>query len=311
MIIRLGTRGSALALYQTNWVKEKLQKIFPEMEFETIIIKTTGDKILDSPLSKIGDKGLFTKELDRALLDRKIDIAVHSMKDVPTQFDNQLTIAAVTERHDVRDALVSNGISNIKNLPQGATIATGSLRRKAQLLHFRPDFNIIDIRGNVNTRLKKFDQSDWDAMVLAVAGLERLELQERISQKIPLDIMLPAVGQGCFAVMTKKSNQKVIDICQLVHQPDTSAAVFAERAFLRRLEGGCQVPLGAIARVEDNKVFLKGCVCSLDGQSYFGGESSSTIDQPEKAGEILAESLLKKGASRILEEIRKIEIVKK
>jgi len=291
-VIRLGTRGSELALYQTYWVEERLKKYFPDTSTEIVVIKTTGDKILDSPLSRIGDKGLFTRELDRALIEKEIDLAVHSMKDVPTQFDDRLTIAAVTERWDVRDAFIARSVKHLRELPDGATVATGSLRRKAQLLHFRPDLKIIDIRGNVNTRLKKFDASNWDAMILACAGLERLNLQNRIKEKIDVDIILPAVGQGCFAVMSRKNDQKVLKIARVLNRPEVEVAVKAERALLKTIEGGCQVPLGALGRVENQHIRLKGCIASLDGKKYFIDEAVSSLLEPEEAGIWIALSLV-------------------
>lgn len=302
--IRLGTRGSQLALWQTNWVAERLKRNHPDIEFETIIIKTTGDKILDSPLSQIGDKGLFTRELDRALLDGRIDLAVHSMKDVPTEFDSALTMAVITERWDVRDALVSRNGRTLDQLPEGAVIATGSLRRRAQLLHYRPDLQVMDIRGNLQTRLQKFDGENWEGMILAVAGLERLGLHHRITQKIPVNIMLPAVGQGCFAVITRSGDTEVINFLQTIHQPETAAAVTAERALLRQLEGGCQVPLGAFGQVEEGTIRLQACVADLDGKLFFRDSISKPVAAAEAAGVELAGRLVNAGAGEVLKKIR-------
>ncbi|GAB4374645.1 MAG: hydroxymethylbilane synthase [Calditrichia bacterium] len=303
-ILRLGTRGSTLALWQTDWVKKRLAEKYPEVEFQTVIIKTTGDKILDSPLSRIGDKGLFTRELDQALLDGRIDLAVHSMKDVPTQYDAGLTIGAVTERWDVRDALISREGKSLDDLPEGAIIATGSLRRKAQLLHLRPDFTIVDIRGNLQTRLQKFDQSDWQGMILATAGLERLNLHERISQRIPTDIILPAVGQGCFAVMLRRNDEAVAEMLQAVHCPEVAFPVFAERALLRTIEGGCQVPLGAFGEVQNGGIMLRACIASLDGKKFVKDQISGPLGQYERLGKSLAEKLIAAGGDEILREIR-------
>ncbi|GAB4330308.1 MAG: hydroxymethylbilane synthase [Calditrichia bacterium] len=300
----IGTRGSELALYQTNWVRDRLMKLYPEVEFLVEKIKTTGDIILDSPLSKIGDKGLFTKELDRALLDGRIDFAVHSMKDVPTQFDERLAIIAVTDRWDVRDAFLSRDGTQLSQLPEGAVVATGSLRRRAQLLHYRPDLRIVDIRGNVNTRLKKFDESNWHGMILACAGLERLNFHDRITEKIGFDIMLPAVGQGCFAVMGRRDDAETAELLQPLNRPLTAAAVTAERELLRVLEGGCQVPLGAYAYVEKEEVVLEGCVADLDGKRCYRGSARAELDFAADAGRELAEKLIKMGADQILEEIR-------
>lgn len=305
--INIGTRDSQLALWQTDWVKERLQKRLPEIRFETQMIKTTGDRVLDIPLAQIGEKALFTKELDIALLRGEIDLAVHSLKDLPTQIPEGLTIAAVTERWDVRDALISRNGRGLKDLPTDATIATGSLRRTAQLLHFRPDFQIVDLRGNLNTRFRKFDERDWDAMILAVAGIERLGWQQRISEKIPLEIMLPAVGQGSFAVVCREDDFPTRKIVQTVNDPAAETAATAERAFLRTLEGGCQVPIGAYARVENRALHLAGCVCSLDGREMFRSFLTGNIEEAEKLGITLAEKLLKMGAGEILEEIKQNE----
>jgi hydroxymethylbilane synthase len=302
--ILLGTRGSALALWQTNWVKNRLGEKFSDLELETVVVKTTGDKILDSPLSKIGDKGLFTKELDLSLLSGKTDIAVHSMKDVPTEFDEKLVIGAITERWDVQDVLISREGLHLSELTEGARIATGSLRRRAQLLHFRPDFRIIDIRGNLNTRFKKFDEADWDGMILAMAGVVRLNLHQRITQNIPLEVMLPAVGQGCFAVMCRRDNRHVLDLLKEIHRPQVATAVLAERALLRAVEGGCQVPLGAFGQIEDETLRLEGCIASLDGKQYFRDEVTFPANQPEEAGKALADKLLGAGADKVLGEIR-------
>lgn len=302
--VRLGTRGSDLALWQTNWVKQRLQQNFPKIDFEIIPLKTTGDKNLESPLSRMGDKGLFTKELDMALLENRIDLAVHSMKDVPTQFDDELTIAAVTQRWDARDALISRKNKSLDDLPDGGVVATGSVRRQAQLLHYRPDVGIVNIRGNLNTRFRKFDQSDWDAMILASAGVERLNYSSRISQKIPFEVMLPAVGQGCFAVMTRRENDEIFPLLSSIHVPEVSIAVSAERTLLRKLEGGCQIPLGALGEVVNGTVKLRACVVSLDGEKYFHDEVEFPSDKPEAAGETLAQKLIDAGAGDILREIR-------
>ncbi len=302
--VRMGTRGSQLALWQTDWVRKKLQQHFPDREFEVVTIKTTGDKILDAPLAKIGDKGLFTKELDRALLEGRIDLAVHSMKDVPTEYPAELLIAAVTERWDIRDVLISRRGLTLAELPLNANVATGSVRRKAQLLHLRPDFRIVDLRGNLNTRFRKFDEADWDAMVLAAAGVERLGLAHRITQKLPLEQMLPAVGQGCFAVMIHRENKAVWEMLQVIHRPDVAAAVFAERALLRVLEGGCQVPLGAYGVVQNERLHLRACLLSLEGRKFFYDEVHFPSARAEDAGKALAEKLLAAGAREVLEEIK-------
>lgn len=305
--VAIGTRDSELALWQTRWVKERLEKSLPGVRFAIKSLKTTGDRILHLPLAKIGDKGLFTKELDNALLRGEIDLAVHSLKDLPTLIPEGLAVGAVTERWDARDALISRNGEMLGNLPTGARIATGSLRRRAQLLNFRPDVQVVDLRGNLNTRFRKFEQGDWEAMILAVAGIERLGWQQRISEKIPLEIMLPAVGQGSFAVVCRGNDAHIREIVATVNHRPSEIAARAERAFLRALEGGCQVPIGAFARVEGAAVHLSGCVCSLDGRRVFRGERSGDVGNPEDAGLALANHLLEMGARQILEEIRQAQ----
>ena len=308
-IIHIGTRGSQLALWQTNWVQGRLQKLFPQFDFEPVIIKTTGDKILDVPLSNIGDKGLFTKELDAALLRKDVDFAVHSLKDLPTEIPSGLVIGAITERWDVRDALVSKSAATLQKLPPHAAIATGSLRRKAQLLAFRPDLRIVDIRGNLNTRFQKFDDSDWDAMVLAVAGIERLGWHHRIAEKISVDTMLPAVGQGSFAVICREGDDRILSILAAVNHPDAALAAAAERSMLKALEGGCQIPIGALAEVVNRELLLRGCVCQLDGRQMIRKQlavhltENENIRKAEELGVELAMVLLRNGAKEILDEI--------
>lgn len=305
-IIHIGTRGSQLALWQTNWVKERLQKQFPEFRFDSAIIKTTGDKILNVPLSNIGDKGLFTKELDNALIRGDVDFAVHSLKDLPTEIPSGLMIGAITQRWDVRDALVANNGATLDTLPEHAAIATGSLRRKAQLLAYRPDFRIVDIRGNLNTRFKKFDESDWDAMILAVAGIERLGWHQRISEKIATDIMLPAVGQGSFAVICREGDERILSLLQAVNDEPAALAATAERAMLKTLEGGCQIPIGALAEIKDSELQLRGCVCQLDGKVVVRERKSIQLNgrndraAADQLGSDLAALLLQNGAGEIL-----------
>ena len=303
-LIRLGSRGSQLALWQSRWVKERLQEADPSLRMEITVIKTTGDKIVGTPLSKIGDKGLFTKELDRALLSGNIDLAVHSLKDVPTELPAGLGIAAVTERWDARDALISRGSSSIAALPQGAAVATGSLRRRAQLLHLRPDLKIIDLRGNLNTRFRKFDESDWNAMILAVAGVERLGWGERISAKIPTTEILPAVGQGSFALISRDDDAPLLAKLRRLNHTPSEIAARAERAFLRELEGGCQVPIGALAEVHDNELAFFGCLGDLGGKELLRERLSGGTSEPEKLGRVIAQRLLKRGGREILKKIR-------
>ena len=302
--IVIGTRASKLALWQTRHVHSLLKKHFPETEFEIKTITTTGDKILDSPLAQIGDKGLFTKEIEIALQAGEIDLAVHSLKDIPTELPEGLKISAILEREDPRDALVSKGGARIETLPPGASVATSSLRRRAQLLSYRPDLQIEDIRGNVDTRLRKLAKSDaLSAIVLAKAGLVRMGLENRISQVLGTDVMLPAVGQGALAVETREGDSRIIHFVSALDHAPTRACVLAERTMLAALEGGCQVPIGALGRVENGRLCLEGVVASLQGSKAYRGFETGLIEQPEQLGRSLAARLLEMGASQVLEEI--------
>lgn len=299
--IRIATRGSELALWQTNWVRAELEKRFPEVRFESLTIKTTGDKILDVPLAKIGDKGLFTKELDASLLRGETDFAVHSLKDLPTKIPEGLAIAAITKRWDARDVLISRTGAALANLPVGARVATGSLRRRSQLLNHRPDLEILDIRGNLNTRFRKFDEADWDGMILAAAGVERLGWHQRITEKISPDILLPAVGQGSCAILCREEDLEMREFLSGMEDRDAMLAARAERALMRTLEGGCQVPIGALASVSETGIVLAGCVCSLDGRILVRDSVSSEPGaNPETLGARLAGILLENGAREIL-----------
>lgn len=300
----IGSRGSELALWQANFVKKKLEEKNKNLSVTIKIINTKGDKILDVALSKIGDKGLFTKELERELLSGSIDIAVHSLKDLQTQLPEGLILAAVTKRHPVQDVLISKGKkTTIKNLPEGAVIATGSLRRRSQILHLRPDIKIVELRGNVPTRIKKFKESNWDAIILARAGVERLNLSRYISSIISTKDILPAVGQGALGIETHKDNEIAIKALKKIHNEKTFIAVRAERELLKKLEGGCQVPIGAYAFVKSNKLILDAVVGSIDGSITFRKKISGNLKYPEKLGRKLAMQLLKAGASEILNEI--------
>ena len=304
--IIIGSRGSELALWQANFVKTELEKKNRNVSVEIKIIKTTGDKILDVALSKIGDRSLFTKELEIELLNKKIDLAVHSLKDLQTEIPTGLKLAAVTKRHNVQDVLISRKKGKtIFNLPESATVATGSLRRKCQLLHTRPDLKIVELRGNVPTRIKRFLDSDWDAIILARAGLERLKLNKYISSVIKTNVLLPAVGQGALGIETRADNKIVNEIVKSIHHEDTHKAVLAERALLKTLEGGCQVPIGAFAEVKANGLFLDALVGSLDGSLTFRKKTRGSKNNPEKLGKNLARDLLKAGAKSILQEIYK------
>ena len=302
--IIIGSRGSELALWQANFIKKELEKKNRNIFVEIKIIKTKGDKILDVALSKIGDKSLFTKELEIELLNKKIDLAVHSLKDLQTEIPKGLKLAAVTKRHNVHDVLIARKKgTTIFNLPDGATVATGSLRRKCQLLHIRPDLNLVELRGNVPSRIKKFLESDWDAIILARAGVERLKLNKHISSIIKTDIMLPAVGQGALGIETRADNKLVNDIVKSIHHEDTYKEVLAERALLKTLEGGCQVPIGALAEVKSNGIIIDAMVGSLDGNLTFRKKIRGSKKNPEEVGRKLANDLLKAGAKIILDEI--------
>lgn len=307
----IGSRGSELALWQANFVKKELQKKNKNISVEIKIIKTKGDKILDVALSKIGDRSLFTKELEIELLNKKIDIAVHSLKDLQTEIPEGLKLTAVTKRHNVQDVLIARKKDiTIFNLPENATIATGSLRRKCQLLHIRPDLNIVDLRGNVPSRIKKFLESDWNAIILARAGVERLRLNKYISSIIKTDIILPAVGQGALGIETRADNIFVNEIVKSIHHEKTYKAVMAERALLKALEGGCQVPIGAFAEVKPNGLTIDALVGSLDGSITFRKKIRGSSNNPGKLGKKLADDLLKAGAKSILEEIYRSARVK-
>jgi len=300
----IGSRGSDLALWQANYVKTSLENLFPEDKFEIKIIHTTGDQVLDTALSKIGDKGLFTKQIEDALVYGSIDMAVHSLKDLQTAQPDGLVIGAVCERETPNDIFISKTGGVIDDLPPGARVATGSLRRRSQLLHYRADLKIEEIRGNVPTRLKKFDESDLDGMILAYAGVYRLGLGERVSQIIPFEIMLPAVGQGAVAIETRSDDARTAKaVAKLDHQP-TRICITAERAFLRRLEGGCQVPIGAHATLDGDNVALEGMVGSLDGTAVFHECVSGKAGDADSLGTKLADQLIGLGARELLENTR-------
>ncbi len=301
----LGTRGSELALWQAEYIKSLLEKRIKNISIELKIIKTKGDKILDIALSKIGDKGLFTKELENKLLDGEIDFAVHSLKDMETKLDSRLTLGAFTRRHKVNDVLISRKKNlTISKIPLHGKIATSSLRRTAQLLHLRPDLKVFELRGNVPTRIQKYLDSDWDAIILAAAGVERLNLQKHISSVIPKNQMLSAVGQGAIAVECRKSDSELLEYLNKINNTNTELAVRAERAFLRKLEGGCQIPIAAYGFIKNNKLYLSGRILSLDGSISFERQISDKGNDPEKVGEQLAHDMLKAGAGIILKEIR-------
>ena len=300
----IGSRGSELALWQSNWAKAELEKKYPGFSFEIKIIKTTGDKVIDVPLSNIGDKGLFTKEIEIALLNNEIDMAVHSLKDLPTMLPDGLMIGAVSERIEQRDVLISKICSRVDDLPIEAKVATGSLRRKSQLLNFRPDLNIVDLRGNVTTRLKKFEESDWAGIILAFAGVKRLGLDKYIKQVIPVEIILPAVSQGVMGIEIRENDNEVSGIVRELNNKTSEIETRAERSFLKSLQGGCQVPIGAYSRIENDTITLEGMVASIDGKAVIRDKIEGSIGNPEKVGEELAERLLQQGAGEVLQLIR-------
>jgi hydroxymethylbilane synthase len=303
-LIRIGTRGSRLALVQTGQVIDILKKSHPGYDFEMVVIKTTGDKILDSPLSKIGDKGLFTKEIENELISGKIDMAVHSMKDMPVQLPSGLMIGAVTERLNPLDVLISKKKIKIDDLNETMTIATGSLRRKAQLLASFPDLKIIEIRGNVETRLKKMNENpDIDGIILAAAGLERLGLNDKITETVPADVILPAAGQASLAIEIRENDLQIENIVAVLNHRDSRIAVECERSFLSELGGGCQVPIGALAEVSGDTVILQGMVANLDGSIIYRWKTEGEISDHINIGQSLALEMLEDGADDIIKAI--------
>ena len=303
--LRIGTRGSRLALFQANWVKEKLEQVHSRLRVTLVKIKTTGDKIQDAPLAKIGGKGLFVKEIEEALLAKRIDLAVHSIKDVPTEFPEGLHLSVITKREDPRDAFISREGIPLKDLLQGAKIGTSSLRRQAQLLHFRGDLQLIPLRGNLDTRLKKLKTLGLDGIVLACAGLKRLGLNKKITEILPTDISLPAIGQGALGIETRVGDEEVEERIGFLNDPDSSIAITAERAFLKRLGGGCQVPIAAFGRIVGSNLHIDGLVGTIDGKRLIRHHLEGAIEKAEFWGVELAEILLNKGAGEILEEVYK------
>jgi len=301
--IVIGSRGSQLALWQANWVKSQLERLHSNVEINIRVIATSGDKIQDVPLAKIGGKGLFVKEIEEALLVKEIDLAVHSMKDVPMQLPAELVVSVITKRKSPLDALISKNGETLANLPQGATIGTSSLRRSAQLLKYRVDFEIHPLRGNVDTRLRKVEEGKYDAILLASAGLNRLGWANRITEEISHDILLPAMGQGALGIETRLDDTKIYDFISTLNHEQTHYAVSAERSLVGRLDGGCQVPIGAYARVEKGLITLKGLVASLDGEVIYKLENVGPVDDAINIGQELGAQLLKMGANEILEKL--------
>ena len=300
MDIRIGTRGSKLALTQSEWVKEKLEKRHPGIHVDLVKIKTTGDKVLDVPLSKVGGKGLFVKEIEEALLENRVDVAVHSMKDVPAELPDDLMLSTFPPREDPSDALISGEQQSLDQLPKGARVGTSSLRRGAQLLHLRPDLSLVSLRGNVDTRLNKLKSGGLQAIILATAGLNRLGLSNLITQTIPFHQLLPAVGQGALGLEVRRGDQKTIGLLDFLNHDDTRIAVAAERAFLKTLEGGCQVPIAGFAQVSGDVLSFEGLVAELDGSVIFKETETGARDQAEEMGIRVAKKLLTSGGGDVL-----------
>jgi hydroxymethylbilane synthase len=304
--IRIGSRKSNLALVQTHWVQAELQKAFPNITFEVQTMSTQGDRILDVALSKIGDKGLFTQELEDRMLSREVDFAVHSLKDLPTNLPAGLMLGCVTERENPADGLVVHAQHKDKqlhSLPEGAVIGTSSLRRLAQLRHHYPHLSFKDVRGNLNTRLAKLDAGEYDALILAVAGLERLGMGDRVHQIIPPEISLHAVGQGALGIECREGDSDILAVLKVLEHLPTAYRCYAERAFLRALEGGCQVPIGVNTAIDGDTLTLSGIVASLDGQTIVRGTVTGATVDAEALGTELAEQARQQGAQKILDEI--------
>jgi hydroxymethylbilane synthase len=332
----IGTRSSKLALWQAEWIKSELQRLHPALNVELNKIKTTGDKILDVPLAQVGGKGLFVKEIEEAMLRDEADIAVHSMKDVPTEFPEGLHLAVICKREDPRDALIISEKLRVKSekfnppiaplekggkggfkkgghrpavksllytLPQGVRIGTSSLRRSCQLLSIRSDLKIKQLRGNLDTRLRKLDEGQFDAVVLAAAGIKRLGLSDRITEILPFEISIPAIGQGAIGIECRIHDEFVHGLIAPLNHPSTSVCVKAERSFLRRLEGGCQVPIAAHARLENSSLIIDGLVGSINGDRVIKSHIVGKPEQAEQLGVLLAEDALSRGAKEILDEV--------
>ncbi len=305
--IRIATRKSPLAVWQAEYVAAQLQQISPGLDVELLRMVTQGDKLLDSPLAKIGGKGLFVKELEHGLLDGSADIAVHSMKDVPVELPDGLGLTAFLQREDPTDALVSNHYASLDELPQGARVGSSSLRRRAQLLVYRPDLKIEDLRGNVNTRLAKLDQGDYDAIILASSGLKRLGFGDRIRQLISVDLSLPAIGQGVLGIESCIDNCEITELLSSLNHSDTAIRITAERAMNRRLQGGCQVPIAGYAELTNQgEIYLRGLVADVDGKRVLRAEGRAALDQSEQLGYQVADELLAQGAAELLAEINAV-----
>ncbi len=305
--IKIGTRASKLALWQANWVKSALNEIDAAQSIELVTIKTKGDKILDVPLAKVGGKGLFVKEIEQALLDHRIDIAVHSMKDMPAEIPDGLCIGAIPQREVAGDVLISRSGHSFGELRRGAVIGTSSLRRAAQLRHARPDIEIVPLRGNLDTRLKKLQTENLDAIVLAAAGVKRLELEHWITEYLDSEVMLPAVGQGALCIEIRQNDAIIAPLVKTLDDSRTRAVVLGERAFLNRLGGSCQVPIAGHGEIRDNAFHLTGLVADLHGTPIYKSILSGAVNSSESIGISLAEALLSRGAGKILEQLQSME----
>ncbi|MRR58975.1 MAG: hydroxymethylbilane synthase [Deltaproteobacteria bacterium] len=301
-LLKIGTRSSPLALWQAEWVSGRIRERYPEIEVTLVKIKTTGDKILDVPLAQVGGKGLFVKEIEEAMLRGDVDIAVHSMKDVPTEFPPGLGLACITKREDPRDALISRGLA-FADLPQAARIGTSALRRQAQLLAHRPDLEMVVIRGNVETRIAKLESEGLDAVILAAAGLKRLGFSGRVTEYLPVELSLPAIGQGALGIECRLDDEELVSLISFLNDPETQRAVGAERAFLLRCEGGCQVPIAAFGETEGDQLRLTGFISSVDGSRSVRGSRTGPADSFIALGTELADQLLADGGREILREV--------
>ncbi len=303
--ITIGTRGSKLALWQANWVRDQIIKHHPDVEVELLRIKTKGDKILDVPLAQVGGKGLFVKEIEEALLDGRADIAVHSLKDVPTEFPDGLSLSIYLPREDPRDMLISKNKTPFKSLPSDALVGTSSLRRKSQLLRERSDLKLVDIRGNLDTRIRKLETEEFDAIIVAAAGVKRLGLEEHTTEIFSTEMMLPATGQGIVCIEAREKDDEVLDIIRPLGHRETELAAQVERTFLKRLEGGCQVPIAGHAVLENGTIRFEGLLGSLDGKTILQESASCKLDDPNYAemGTATAEKILSRGGDTILAEV--------
>jgi len=300
-ILRIATRKSQLALWQAEYVKSQLLAAHPDLQVELVKMSTQGDKILDTPLAKVGGKGLFVKELETGLLQGDADIAVHSMKDVPVELPEGLHLPVICTREDPRDAFVSNAYENLDSLPQGARLGTSSLRRQSQIAAQRPDLKIISLRGNVNTRLQKLDDNQYDAIILAAAGLKRLGMEDRIKECLDPSVSLPAIGQGAVGIECRNDDARVNNLIAPLNDPKTQLRVRAERAMNQRLNGGCQVPIAGYAEFDHGLILLRGLVGSVDGKTLLKSEIAGPVENVDEMGIVLAEDLLSQGADKILQ----------